>query len=495
MSRDDLSLILKSRVPIVVIESHEEKQVLNMIRNLSRKLKKPMFVWTVTEGLKPYDNTYMMQEVEKDTLKPEKAVLKILKVRTPGIYVLCDFHPYLENAPEIIRLIKQIALGADYLGHTIILLSASIELPEDIKHYSAKFHMPMPDAKELEKIIREEANRWSRAHNNIKVVTHKSVLDRLIRSLMGLTITDARRLARKAIYDDGAITGSDLPQVNKAKFELLGMDGILSFEYETSSFKDVGGLSNLKKWLDQRKPVFYGEKKAKGLDPPKGIMLLGVQGGGKSLAAKAVAGVWEVPLLRLDFAALYNKYFGETEKNLRKSLKTAEVMAPAVLWVDEIEKGVAAGDYDSGTSKRVLGTLLTWMAERKAPVFIVATANNISALPPELIRKGRLDEIFFVDLPDFESRKEIFAIHLKKRNHDPAIFDIEALAKFTDGYSGAEIEQVVVAGLYRAVAKDENLSTNHLLAEIKNTKPLSIVMADKIARLRAWAKERTVPAN
>ena len=223
--------------------------------------------------------------------------------------------------------------------------------------------------------------------------------------------------------------------------------------------------------------------------------MVGIQGSGKSLAAKAVAGVWQVPLLRLDFGTLYNKFFGETEKNIRRALELAEVMAPCVLWVDEIEKGISTGYYDSGTSQRVLATLLTWMAENNKPVFIVATANNIEALPPELIRKGRLDEIFFVDLPDLEARKEIFRIHLEKREMAMESLDFDTLANSTEGFSGAEIEQVVVSGLYQALAQKTALDQQMLEQAISSTRPLSVVMAESIAQLQSWAKDRTVPAN
>ncbi|MGD8672638.1 MAG: AAA family ATPase, partial [Thiogranum sp.] len=269
--------------------------------------------------------------------------------------------------------------------------------------------------------------------------------------------------------------------------------GALSFELDTAAFGDVGGLDRLKRWLLQRREVFLEPDST--LDPPRGILLVGVQGGGKSLAAKAVAGLWQLPLLRLDFGTLYNKFFGETERNLRSSLATAEAMAPCVLWVDEIEKAIASGDYDSGTSKRVLGTLLTWMAERRAPVFLVATANRIDNLPPELVRKGRLDEIFFVDLPDTPTRLKIFEIHLAKRDHAPHDFELMRLATASEGFSGAEIEQAVVAGLYLAREQGEKLTTAHLLTELAQTRPLSVVMAEQLAALRAWAAQRTVPAN
>jgi SpoVK/Ycf46/Vps4 family AAA+-type ATPase len=264
-------------------------------------------------------------------------------------------------------------------------------------------------------------------------------------------------------------------------------------EFDTTDFDAVGGLQQLKRWIALRRRAFLQPDEQ--LDPPRGILLTGVQGSGKSLAAKAIAGMWQLPLLRLDFGTLYNKFFGQTERNLREALQAAEVMAPCVLWIDEIEKAIAGGDYDSGTSRRILGNLLTWMAERSAPVFIVATANAIEQLPPELIRKGRLDEIFFVDLPDAATRGEIFAIHLRSRGLKPGEFNLVELANLTEGFSGAEIEQAIVAGLYLAREQQTALTDSHLRQEIGQTRPLSRVMSEQIGQLRAWARGRTVTAG
>ena len=357
----------------------------------------------------------------------------------------------------------------------------------------SRFEMALPNKAQLEQLIRDEAKLWSR-RNQQKVRTDAKTLQRLITNLQGLTFGDARQLVRNVISDDGAITEDELPAINKAKFELLNMEGVLSFEYETAKFAEVGGLNNLKSWLKKRETVFHRRDEL-GIDPPKGIMLVGVQGGGKSLAAKAVSGMWSVPLLRLDFGALYNKFHGETERNLRESLKMAELMAPCVLWLDEIEKGISTQGNDGGTSQRVLGTLLTWMSETKNAVFVVATANDISKLPPELIRKGRLDEIFFVDLPDEKAREDIFEIHLEKRNLDAKEFDIKQLAKITAGFTGAEIETVIVSGLYHCYGQDTSLSSKIVINEIKNTKPLSIIMKESFDNLRSWANGRTISAN
>ena len=281
----------------------------------------------------------------------------------------------------------------------------------------------------------------------------------------------------------------------QAKYELLNQGGGLHFEYDTAKFSDVGGLSGLKSWLSKRHAAFRGADNAAHLDTPKGILLIGIQGCGKSLAAKATAGVFGVPLLRLDFSALYNKYHGETERKLREALKTADVMEPCVLWIDEIEKGLAGRGGETGTTQRILGTFLTWLAEKKSNVFVVATANDISSLPPELVRKGRFDEIFFVDLPDAETRARIVDIHLRKRRQEPSRFDLGRIAAQSEGFSGAELEQAVVAAFYLAHASEEALSTAHILHELSQTRPLSVVMRERISALRTWAEERTVPAN
>jgi len=355
---------------------------------------------------------------------------------------------------------------------------------------TAKINLRLPSDEELTSLVRKQAKQWSQANNGSRVRTDQRTLDRLIANLRGVSHADASVLIRRAIWADGAITESDIPEVNRLKFELLDSKGVLCFEYDTESFANVGGLHNLKSWLALRKDAFL----ATDTDRPRGVLLLGVQGGGKSLAAKAVAGYWGIPLLRLDFGTLYNKYFGETERNLRNSLQQADLMAPCVLWMDEIEKGLAIGQSDNATPRRVLSTLLTWMAESRKPVFIVATSNDISQLPPELVRKGRLDEVFFVDLPDAATRAEIFTIHLQKRDLNPDDFDCDALSDATEGYTGAEIEEAIVSARYLASSRGSALGQADLLDAVSRTYPMSVMQAEHIAALRDWATGRTVPA-
>ncbi|MCO7224681.1 AAA family ATPase [Pleionea sp. CnH1-48] len=488
---NDLKLLVQSSIPIINIETHEEKRAIDLLSNIAFSFNKPLMSWDVVDGLSRVDVNQPLHALE-DTQTPEDVLRHIKTARRPSIYVLCDFHPYLQEAPQIIRLIKEISLDTTN-GHTLVFISHELSLPAEISRFASQFSMALPNKEQLEQLIRSEAKIWSRKHNK-RVRTDSNTLARLISNLQGLTYADARQLIQNIISDDGAITEDELPAVNKAKFELLNMDGVLSFEYETAKFAEVGGLKNLKQWLKQREAIFHRREEFE-LDPPKGLMLVGVQGGGKSLAAKAVAGMWGVALLRLDFGSLYNKYHGETEKNLREALTMAELMAPCVLWFDEIEKGISTESNDGGTSQRVLGTLLTWMAENDKPVFVVSTANDISKLPPELMRKGRLDEIFFVDLPDTDARMEIFKIHLEKRKMSASDFSLPALAQKTDGFTGSEIEQIVVSGLYSSYGQKVTLSDSILLQEIDKTRPLSVVMAEQFAQLKQWAQGRTVIAN
>lgn len=485
----DLELLILGHTPILQIESHEEKRALNLLVRIAVSNRLPVFQWAVTEGLKRLDIDLGTQ---RHNAEPADVLAHIKSSEVEGIYVLLDFEPYL-NEPKNTRYLKEIAMKFDGSRNKLVLISHQINMPISLNHSVARFDLSLPNEAALLNIINEEALSWQRESGQ-KVSVDKKAVARIVSNLKGLTFKDSRRLIRNAIVDENAITESDIDEVMKAKYQLLNRDGVISFEYDTARFGDVGGMSRLKQWLHQREKVFHGEAGVQLLDAPKGLLLLGVQGCGKSLAAKAIAGIWNVPLLRFDFAALYDKYMGESEKNLRASLKTAAVMAPCVLWIDEIEKGISGGN-DDGTAKRILGAFLTWLAENRARVFVVATANNIEDLPPELIRKGRLDEIFFVDLPSAEIRQQIFSIHLEKRKVASTALNLNTVAQACDGFSGAEIEQVVVSALYAVRAGNAQMNTQHLIDEIKATRPLSVVMAEQINALREWAAVRTVPAD
>jgi SpoVK/Ycf46/Vps4 family AAA+-type ATPase len=344
-------------------------------------------------------------------------------------------------------------------------------------------------------MVKDEATAYAREHGGKRVEVDPEAVKQIVRNLRGLSETDARRIARHLIFRDGVLGAEDLPELAKLKFELINRSGHLHYEFDPVKLEHVIGARRVKRWIELRRAAFVDGNVPPGLDPPKGVPLLGVQGCGKSMLAKAIAAGFGVPLLRLDFGALYNKYHGETEKNLRDALASSEQLSPCVLWIDELEKGLANSGEDGGVSRRVLGTFLTWMAERKSPVFMVATANQVQELPAELLRKGRFDEIFFVDLPNAEARAELFALHLQRRSVEAEGFDFAALASAADGFSGAEIEQAIVAALYAAHASGLPLSEFQLRAELKHTRPLSVLMAEQVQELREWAGPRTVPAD
>ncbi len=488
-----LQTLLASRVPLVIIESCEETRVIELVRDAAMKAQRGrnwgVFQWTVTEGLERVDVD--MGGPQKTLSQPEQLLRHIKATPMAGIYVLLDFHPYLEN-PLFVRALKDIAQAYPKCERTVVLVSAEVKLPAELEHLAARFAVRLPDKAERQQIVMRMAREWARANGAMPRVDVKAV-EKLVDNLGGLPVSDVERLTRQAIFNDGALTEDDIKPLLAAKYQLLNRGGTLSFEVDTAKFADVGGMKNLRRWILQRKAAFDGS--APGLDAPKGVLLLGVQGCGKSLAARAAAGVLGVPLVRLDFGALYSKWHGESEKNLRESLSSAEALAPCVLWLDEIEKALSSGDGDSGTSRRVLGAFLTWLAEQRSRVFIVATANDITALPPELVRKGRFDEIFFVDLPTHTARREILVIHAKKRNVALADAQIDALVARSEGFSGAELEQAVVSAMYSANSNQRECDAPMIAAELQATRPLSVVMAEKIAELRDWAAGRTVPAD
>jgi hypothetical protein len=487
----DLITLLRARTPLLLIESAEETRVVDAFRQAIAQSLRPLYRWSITEGLRRLD----MDEDESGAPPDASMTLHAIReAKTPGVYLLLDFQPYLRY-PMTLRLLREIVQRVDCVEHTLVLVGTGYELPAELGVDVTRYSLALPDGDALAALVREEAFNYSRENDGRRVEIDADAARAVVRNLKGLGLDDARRIVRKLIYDDGALNAADLPELARAKYALLDRGGLLHFEYETAQFANVAGLARLRQWIAQRKSAFLGEKIAAKLDPPKGVLLLGVQGCGKSLAAKATAGGFGVPLLRLDIGTLYNKYHGETERNLRDALKNAELLAPCVLWIDEIEKALAVDGSDDGVSRRVLGYLLTWMAERAAPVFLVATANDVTALPAELLRKGRFDEVFFVDLPDAATRAEIFRLHLKRRDLRVEDYDLGALAAASDGFSGAEIEQVVVAALYAAASGRAPPTQQQLVDEIRNTRPLSVLMGERVEALREWARGRTVPAD
>jgi len=488
--QEELRLLLRSAFPVIVVETAEEQRFLKVVETLCNLDDRTLFTWSVVRGL---SGTRAGNSIA-GTRELVDAMSHIERDPRGGIYVFLDAAPYLEH-PGIIRMIREIAYDHARNQITLVFVGSRVTLHPDVQRMSASFRMPTIGPDEVRALIKEEAELYMyQREANIKA--DRAAYDMLVQHLVGLSRDDARRMIRQSIEHEGALTMEDVARVLKLKHESLGKDGTLQMVTDIETLENVGGLARLKQWLELRRDAFLRKAGTEGLDVPKGVLLLGVQGAGKSLSARAVAGAWRVPLLRLDFGALYNKFHGETERNLRVALETASAMAPCILWMDEIEKGVATDSgSDGGVSRRVLGTMLTWMSERKERVFMIATANDIESLPPELLRKGRFDEIFFVDLPLKEVRAEIFRIHLDRRKHPVDRFDLKALADASERFSGAEIEQSIVAAAYGAHAEGKTLETRHILSELSSTRPLAVVRAEKIAALRQWAQDRTVPTD
>ena len=481
-------LLLQKRA-LVIIKSHEEKRILAMLERFALLNGRYVSRWSVTSGLIEGGS----RERAYNTEAIGDALLHIRNTPGSSVCVFFDAHHFI-NDPTVIRLVKD--LVDQDSGRMLVLVAPEFEVPDDLKRIASIFEPALPDRERTLEILSEEARLW-RERSGDKVNATRQSINLLTQHLCGLTESDIRKLSRMAIHDDGALTADDIGRVLRYKHESLESADLLALETDVPTLDQIGGLDRLKKWLEIRRDVFIDPDSSPGLPAPKGMLLLGVQGAGKSLAAKCVAGSWQLPLFQLDFGRLYGKYHGESETNLRNALNIAKSMAPCVLWFDEIEKGLSSGssESDDGVSRRMLATLLTWMNERDERVFIVATANDISSLPPEFLRKGRFDEIFFVDLPRAETRALIFSIHLGKRKARVDQFDVAKLAGISDGFSGAEIEQAIVAASYEAHARRAPLCQKGIENAIAQTQPLSVVMAEKVEALRQWAASRTVPAD
>jgi len=487
----ELELLIRSRYPIIYLESWEEERVEHLLNLIAKNLKKPLFIWTSTKGVYRSD----MQNPIYNTSNPLQALSHIQSSNLVAFYLLKDFHQHLED-PIIIRKLKDLSSMFEKNEGCLIISSPVVNIPPELKRIVVHFRLALPAREDLRKVVIHTLEEL-RSSARLPLKIDPEEINHISERLRGLTLSEAKRTLYQILLHDNRFTPEDFRRILETKKEIIEKSSILEFCYNEDSLSSLGGMKHLKAWLAKRKKAF-GEKAEKfGLAPPKGILLLGVQGCGKSYAAKTIAREWNLPLVKLDPGKIYDKYIGESEKNLRQALTIAESMAPVVLWIDEIEKGFSYSqfsDADSGVSKRIFSAFLTWLQEKEKMVFVVATSNDIFALPPELLRKGRFDEIFFIDLPDDRERREIFLIHLIKREKKPEGFDIDLLVEKTLGFSGAEIEQLIISALYSAFSGTGNLTTELILEEIQNTKPLSITMSEKVEALREWAKERTIPA-
>jgi SpoVK/Ycf46/Vps4 family AAA+-type ATPase len=429
---------------------------------------------------------------------PVQALANLETMMIEAVFILKDFHRHMEN-PVVVRRLRDVGQKFSSNRRTLILTAPSMEMPPELTSLVEFLDLPLPDQPRLREIIRETYQRLSGTHT-IKLQLDAAGVDAMAANLRGLTEEEADRAISQTLVVRLALSPDCVTDVLDAKKALLKRSEMLEFVDSTDTMASVGGLDNLKRWLQQRRGAWEDGALKFGLDPPKGVIILGVQGCGKSLCARAVAGEWKLPLVKFDTAAVYDKFIGETEKRIQKVFRVAEGLAPCVLWIDELEKvfagsGPDSASADAGVSSRLLASFLSWMQERKPAVFVAATCNNVTVMPPELIRKGRFDELFFVDLPSTAERKQIFSIQLTKRKRNPAGYDLDQVAAAAQGFSGAEIESAVQTALYAAFARKQELSNEDLLTALSSTVPLSITRAEEIAQLRAWAKDRAVWAS
>jgi hypothetical protein len=537
---DRLKVLINSSTPIVVMETVEEGRALLLIRTACSQLSLTVFEWTIADGLvrssggatSPQPAAYPRTESrlgavpvgnsEADrlaravlpstssdagasprtamynTTDPVQALANLETMTIEAVFVLKDIHRHMDN-PVVVRRLRDVGQKFSANRRTLVLTAPAIEMPPELASLVEFLDLPLPDPDRLREIIRETYTRMAGTHN-LKLQLDANGVDAMAANLRGLTEEAAERAISQAVVGRLALSPECITDVLEAKKALLKRSEMLEFVDATDTMASVGGLDNLKSWLKQRQGAWDDGALKFGLDPPKGVIILGIQGCGKSLCARAIAGEWNIPLVKFDTAAIYDKFIGETEKRIQKVFRVAEGLAPCVLWIDELEKvfagsGPDSASADAGVSSRLLASFLSWMQERKPAVFVAATCNNVTVLPPELIRKGRFDELFFVDLPSAAERKQIFSIQLTKRKRNPADYDLERVAEAAKGFSGAEIESAVQTALYAAFARKQELGTKDLLTALSSTVPLSITRAEEIAALRNWAQDRAVWAS
>lgn len=452
------------------------------------------YTWTVTTGLTP---AWLAGEKPiNETMHPAAALAYArTRLTEPTMVILQDMSEHL-GEPATLRALRdlfELYAAGERGASCVVMLDHKDAVPAVIGACSVRYDIAAPDDETIADLVKETIQSHSR-ERPVQATVTRELFDQIVLNLRGLTRRQVRQVITECIINDRELNEKDLGTIQRSKRKMLEDAGVLDFVESPASLDDIGGLANMKSWLRKREALFSSTSEK----PPRGVLLLGVQGAGKSLAAKAIATAWKRPLMRLDAGELYNKYVGETERNLRDALKQAEAMAPVVLWIDEIEKGFASASStsnDGGTSRRMFGSLLTWMQEHQSHVFLVATANDIEALPPELLRKGRFDEIFFVDLPTEGVREVIFSIHLRKRGYEPGLFDLAKLADVSKGYSGSEIEQAIVSAHIDATYEKTHLTGAMIEHVLRTSPPLSVTMAEKIQWLRDWSKGRCVPAD
>jgi AAA+ superfamily predicted ATPase len=476
----ELDVYLRARFTLVVLVTAEEERALQAVKAVCERGKRTCLTWDMAEGFQAVTAGAAPPGPARD---PLTALEQVDKADGDAVFVLKDFHECWAN-PQIKRKLRGVAQRLKFTKKSILVTTPTTKLPDELRDEAVMVELPPPTAEELEAVL----GRLTRVPG-VKVNLTKLGREKLVQAALGLTAAQAQRVFAKAIVADGVLDDRDIGLVTDEKKQIIRESQALEFYPVTETLADVGGLGVLKDWLRLRERAFTQEARAYGLPAPKGIALIGIPGTGKSLTAKMIGGLWRLPLLRLDVGALFGSLVGESEERARRALRLAETCSPAILWIDEVEKALAAGGLDGGTSTRVFGTILTWMQEKTAPVFVVASANDISRLPPELLRKGRFDEIFFLDLPTPEERKEIFAVHLRKRKRLPGDFDLERLARAAEGYVGAEIEQAIVDAMYVGFGAGREFTTEDVAAALKRQVPLSVSARETVGLLRNWLRE------
>ncbi|RYD34259.1 MAG: AAA family ATPase [Verrucomicrobiaceae bacterium] len=497
---EEIEILIRARYPIIYIVTAEELRAQQVVVDIAKKREKNAFEWSYSTGIVPAGMSIQSGKHRSGaTRDPLLALDQVIDQVDPAVYILKDFHPFLtRNNFAVIRKLKDIALHLKSSYKTIVLISPVLEIPVELEKEITVLNFSAPGRDELGRLL-DQILADVRKIREVKMDLDEAGMERLLQAALGLTLGEAENVFAKIIVTGGGLEAEDVQAVFAEKQQIIRKSGLLEYYATSENFSCVGGLASLKEWLEKRSRAFSKEARDFGLPPPKGILMLGVQGCGKSLCAKAVSSLWQLPLLRFDMGRMFNSLVGSSEENVRRAVAVAESVAPAILWVDEIDKAFAgsqgSGSSDGGTTARVFGTFLTWLSEKTSPVFVVATANDISHLPPELMRKGRLDEIFFVDLPAQGEREQIFAIHLGRRGRRAERFDVAVLAENSRDFSGAEIEEAIISGMHDAFYAGRELETADVLKALGETVPLARTMDEQINRLRSWAGGRARDAG
>jgi ATP-dependent 26S proteasome regulatory subunit len=490
--REELSVLIKAQYPLIYLVTPEEERAEQAISEIADEAKsRPVYVWTVTHGITEYGKS--QQTPQRNTVSPEAAIEWVVRQKEAGIYIFKDLHPFIVS-PATTRWLRDAIASFKGTDKIIIVMSPVQQVPVELEKEVVVLDYPLPTLAELDQVLTKQLKQSKQRDID------PNVREKLLRATLGLTRDEAEKVFRKVNVTSERFTEAEVDVVLSEKKQLIRRNGILEFLEEDTSIDNIGGLGELKKWLRLRSEAFTEKAREYGLPQPKGMLILGVPGCGKSLTAKTTSRLWGLPLLRLDMGRIYDgSTVGRSEANLRNALKTAESISPAILFIDELDKAFSgsagSSDSDGGTSSRIFGSFLTWMQEKDSPVFVMATANRVERLPGEFLRKGRFDEIFFVDLPNTQERGDIFRIHLQRRRSDISRFDLEQLAKLSEGFSGAEIEQALVAAMYDAFAQDREFTQLDIIAALKSTLPLSQTMTEQVNALREWAHQRARPAS